>query len=352
MIPAQSPKLLNLPRLPAWPVPPAGINSILVVKPSSLGDIVHTLPSIHLLKKAWPHAKITWIVNPEFAPLLAENADLHDVFIFPRRSFGGPGGLYKLRDWLWKLSHLKPDLTLDFQGLMRSAIFSRISGAREIHCLADAEVTPRLLSHRVVPAIRSEEHAVTRYLKLVADLGIDTSVPLDFPLPAGDKPQAGLPPRYLLLHPFSRGENKSLTDACLARLFELLAPIPIVLVGKADADIPIPSNCINLLNKTSLSELIWLIRHAHFTVSVDSGPMHIAAAITDRLLGIHNWTNPFLVGPYKSIAWVWKNASLVQMRDVTPEIATGATVFGIEHVSQIAEFLKTQFAPGESPTTT
>ncbi len=324
---------------------PADIRSVLVVKPSSLGDIVHTLPSVHLLKRAHPRLSIRWVVNTEWAPLLAGNPDLEEVVLFPRRDFRFPPKLGALRDWFTIHRRIKPDLALDFQGLARSALIARIAGARHIHCLADASPGCRLSAHRVVPAVRSAEHAVTRYLKLVADLGIDTAVPLEFPLPPGEKP-AGieLPERYLLAHPFSRGDNKSVPDDCLARLFELLAPIPIVLVGRAEGGRATPQGCINLLNKTSLGELIWLIRRAHFTVSVDSGPMHIAAAITDRLLGIHNWTNPFLVGPYNPGAWVWKNGALLQMRQIkTPQNGPGSRNFGLEDVAQAAEFIGGKF---------
>src|SRR5207244_10616905 len=72
-------------------------------------------------------------------------------------------------------------------------------------------------------------------------------------------------------------------------------------------------NCIDLTNQTSLLQLIWLIRAAHFIVSVDSGPMHIAAALTDRLLSIHTWTDPRRVGPYNPNAWVWKNGQLCRV---------------------------------------
>jgi len=326
------------------PVSPADIRSVLIVKPSSLGDIVHTLPSVHLLKKAWPHAKITWIVNTEWAPLLAGNPDLDEIVIFPRKGFRSLLDIYKLRNWVWQISHIKPDLALDFQGLLRSALIAQISGARAVHCLGDAELTPRLLSNRVVPADRSAEHAVTRYLKLIADLGIDTDVPLDFPLPAGDKPPGiDFPERYILVHPFSRGENKSLSDACLQRLFQSLSPIPIVLAGRAGTDIQVPPGSVNLLNKTSLAELIWLIRHAAYTLSVDSGPMHIAAAITGRLLGIHNWTNPKLVGPYNPAASVWKNGAIHQMRDFTPEKSpTASRNFALEDIDPVAAFLKSK----------
>lgn len=322
----------------------AGIKTVLVVKPSSFGDIVHTLPSVHLLKRAHPHLSIRWLVNSEWAPLLSGNPDLDGVVLFPRKEFRGIGSLWKLRDWLWNLNCLRPDLALDFQGLARSALLARVARSGAIHCLGDAEIAARFLSDRVVPAVRSREHAVTRYLKLVADLGVEIRFPLEFPLPAGEKPAGvDLPERYLLLHPFSRGKNKSLSTGCLDRIFQALAPMPVVLAGRADFEFKAPAHCVNLLNKTSLPELIWLIRHAHFTLSVDSGPMHIAAAVTNRLLGIHTWSNPLLVGPWNEEAWIWKNGTVRQVRDVTPENAAGSMNFDLEHAAQVADFVKGKF---------
>jgi ADP-heptose:LPS heptosyltransferase len=73
-----------------------------------------------------------------------------------------------------------------------------------------------------------------------------------------------------------------------------------------------------LLNHTSILQLIWLIRQARFTVSVDSGPTHIAAAISDRLISIHTWSKPQKVGPYNGNAWVWKNGELLRVSDLPP----------------------------------
>lgn len=326
------------------PVSPADIQSVLVVKPSSMGDIVHTLPSVHLLKRTWPHLKISWIINTEWSPLLAGNPDIDKVILFPRRGIRNLFDLYKLRNCFWETRRAKPELALDFQGLMRSALISRFSGARAIHCLGDAELPVRILSHRVVPAERKAEHSVTRYLKLVADLGADTSAPLRFPITDGVKPLgAGLPDRYLLVHPFSRGQNKSIGHDSLSRMAELLPSIPIVLAGRADKSYHPPKNMVNLLNRTSLAEMIWLVRNAHFTMSVDSGPMHIAAAVSGRLLGIHNWTNPKLVGPYNPEAWIWKGGALMKMRDFPVEPSLDSRPFGLEHVEKVAAFLKEQF---------
>ena len=70
--------------------------SVLVVKPSSLGDIVHTLPAVHYLKVTFQHTKISWIANTEWVPLLEGNADLKKVIPFPRREFRGPVGMSKI----------------------------------------------------------------------------------------------------------------------------------------------------------------------------------------------------------------------------------------------------------------
>ena len=315
--------------------------SVLVVKPSSLGDVVHTLPAVHALKNAWPETKISWLVNSEWAPLLEGNADLDLIILFPRNEFRGPRGWWRLTRWVRELKRPCPDLALDFQGLTRSALLARAAGARRVHCLGDAEWIPRALADRVVPADRKSGHAVERYLRLTADLGVPVEKPLQFPLPAGDKPVGFvLNEPFFLLHPFSRGQCKSLAEADVKRLCELLAPQPIVLVGRTDTAFSAPENCTNLLNRTTLSELIWLLRRAHFTVSVDSGPMHMAAAITSRLLGIHTWTEPRIVGPYRPEAWVWKNGNITRVAALGQAVNQDWKPFSAEDVSAVAEFLR------------
>ena len=78
-------------------------------------------------------------------------------------------------------------------------------------------------------------------------------------------------------------------------------------------------NVVSLVNQTDLAELIWVLRQARFTVSVDSGPMHIAAAVNSELISIHTWSNPRLVGPYNPDAWIWKDRRLVQVRSIEAE---------------------------------
>ena len=194
----------------------------------------------------------------------------------------------------------------------------------------------------------ANQHAVERYLKLVADLGIDTRVPLEFPLPAGEKPQSFfVSGPYVLLHPFSRGPGKSMPEPDVRSLCRELLPIPVVVAGRSDKSVDLPRNCINMLNKTSLPELIWLIRNAHYVVSVDSGPMHIAAALGDNLLSIYRWSDPRLVGPYNPNAWVLKDEALFQMKDAHEPRSAESELLKVAELSDLSRFVREKFgAPG------
>ena len=289
--------------------------SILVIKPSSLGDIVHALPAVACIRKKWPQSRITWLANPEWAPLLAGNPHINEVIEFPRSTFKGILGWTRLRGWARGMRDLvKPDLVLDFQGLLRSALVGRMSGG-EVWGTSDSREGARWLHHHVVPVPKRGEpvHAVTRNLALAAALGCDIGGEPEWPLPAGSAPAAHLPARFVLLHPFSRGAGKSLTASEISDFCDALAPVPVVLAGRSASTVR--ANAVNLINATSLPELCWLIRRAEFVASVDSGPMHIAAALSDRILAIHTWSDPRQVGPFSQRAWVWKDGRIGRMAD-------------------------------------
>jgi ADP-heptose:LPS heptosyltransferase len=102
-----------------------------------------------------------------------------------------------------------------------------------------------------------------------------------------------------------------------------------------------PENCVDLTNQTSLLQLIRLIRVARFVVSVDSGPMHIAAAVNDRLLSIHTWTDPLRVGPYKPEAWIWKNGQLLRVSELeTARIRRRGRRFRSKDIPAVAELIR------------
>jgi ADP-heptose:LPS heptosyltransferase len=257
-----------------------------------------------------------WLVNPEWAPILEGNRDIDEVIEFPRKRFSGPFGWMRLRSWLRELrGRVQPDLTLDFQGLLRSALVARGVGG-DSWGTSDSRECARFLHRHVVPVPpRSDPtHAVRRYLALVAALGCDSSEPLEWRIPVGTPP-AGCPAEFVLLHPFSRGEDKSLSAEEVAAFCRDLAPVPVVIAGRSAIPISPPANATSFLNQTTLAQLCWLLRQAKFVVSVDSGPMHIAAAVSAGLLSIHTWSDPRKVGPFRPEAWVWKDSRVARMAD-------------------------------------
>ena len=123
--------------------------SILIIKPSSLGDIVHTLPAVAAIKQANRNARITWVINPEWAPLLRGNPDIDHVHIFPRGEIRGLGAAGSLLPFIRQTRRLNPDAAVDFQGLLRSALIGKLSGAPEVFGLSDGREGSRWFYNQV-----------------------------------------------------------------------------------------------------------------------------------------------------------------------------------------------------------
>jgi heptosyltransferase I len=163
--------------------------------------------------------------------------------------------------------------------------------------------------------VQPGQHSVDRYLSMVRLAGADTSGSIQFPLPCGKAVRSlEMPERFVVLHPFARGAGKSLTPEEIFEFTRLLVPVPVVVVGRSRMPFKTDRKCLSLVNQTDLAELIWLLRQSSFIVSVDSGPMHIAAAITPEVLSIHTWSDPGAVGPYNPEAWIWKAKRIYQVR--------------------------------------
>jgi heptosyltransferase I len=253
-------------------------------------------------------------------PLLEGNPHIDEIIEFPRSRFRGASGVFRVAGWARTLrERVQPDLILDFQGLLRSALICRLckrAGTRLLG-LSDAREGSRWFYDEVAET-SGHLHAVDRYLALTRTAAGDPETPeLEWHLPAGEKPpNFDVSEPFVVVHPFSRGEGKSLGLEQVSDFARAMAPHRVVIVGNTPKRLAeISPNVIDLLNGTTLPELIWLLRAARFTVSVDSGPMHIAAALTHRLVSIHTWSDPAKVGPYRRNAWVWKDGKLYTQGD-------------------------------------
>jgi heptosyltransferase I len=296
---------------------------------------------VALIRDVHQHAEITWIINPELAPLLRGNPDVNHVHVFPRGEFRGLGASRSLLPWLKSTRKLRPDLALDFQGLLRSALIGKVSCAKEFYGMSDAREGSRWFYDRVAKVNRND-HAIERYLKLAQCAGASVGDALRCPLPTGDPlPRFDEYPPFILLHPFARGPRKSLSNSVIEQLCHAFAPTRVVIVGRSHRRIETPENCVELTNQTSLLQLIRLIRAAAFIISVDSGPMHIAAAITSRLVSIHTWTDPRRVGPYNPDAWIWKHGQLLRVSELeSTKLKRRGRRFKTKDIPAVAELIR------------
>ena len=284
---------------------------ILLVKPSSLGDVIHSIPTVSAIHAHWPDAEIRWLILPAWRSLIEGHPGVAETILFPREKFRGPSGWIRSAAWLGTLRDWKPDLAIDLQGLFRSALFSRISGASRVIGLSDAREGARFL-HGEHVTVDKNAHAVNRYLSVLGHLGIPIPARSEFLLPRGVLPtgfDSASP--YLVIHPFARGGGKSLDGKMVNAFARGAAGCRVVVVGRGDFPRYPTPNLEDWTNRTDLLELTAILRGASFIVSSDSGPMHLAAALhPSRTLAVHLWSDPRKVGPCFPESLVWKNGRL------------------------------------------
>jgi heptosyltransferase I len=287
---------------------------ILFVKPSSFGDVLHALPVVSALHRHWPEAELRWLIHPAWRSLVEGHPGVSETILFPRDKFRGPSGWLRSLTWMRLLRDWQPDLTIDLQGLLRSALFARFSGAPRIIGLSDAREGSRLLYHEMA-LVNRNDHAVKRYLSILDYLGIPQPETPEFFLPQGSLPAGfDISTPYIVLHPYARGAGKSLNAGQIRAFLHGVGNCRVVIVGRGTVLGEIPPHVEDWSNRTDLLELIALLRGASFIVSSDSGPMHLAAALhPSATLAIHLWSDPLKVGPCFLESLVWKAGRIARV---------------------------------------
>ena len=183
--------------------------------------------------------------------------------------------------------------------------------------MSDAREGARFFYQQVAPVDR-QAHAVDRYLSLVESLGVPITRPLRFPLPTRRYPSCASTTMSLLFSSIRSPAAAQVTQRSRGRrILPRLgaAPRSCSSVGPS-AKFRSPDNCVESAQPHHAFSNSSGSCAARFTISVDSGPMHIASAFSERLVSIHTWTDPRKVGPYNENAWVWKNGELPRVRDL------------------------------------
>jgi heptosyltransferase-1 len=335
-------------RLP--PLAEIDARRVVLLKPSALGDIVHSLPVLTALRRRFPHAHIHWAVNRSYADLLRGHPDLDEVLTFDRRA--SHGGLWRTAhsflDLAEQLRRLRPDLVVDMQGLFRTGLLAFLSGAsRRVGLSTAREGATWFYTDVVRVADFDAMHAVDRLWLLAEALGAGGG-PKAFRIPLEDDARrwaaerlAGLPRPWLAVGAGARWTTKRWPPAHFAGLLRRAQAQfggTAVFVGGADegplsdaAAAGLAGPARNLAGRTTLPQLTAVLETADVMVANDTGPLHLAAALGRPVVAPYTCTKARLTGPYGCEAGavesrVWCQGSRLKrcgrmecMAELTPE---------------------------------
>jgi lipopolysaccharide heptosyltransferase I len=292
--------MLNLTEVP---------RKILIIKPSALGDIVHTLPVLQALKTCYPGVEIHWVVAKGLHTFLEGHPLIHRLWIFDRQKWKRFSALSatlgEIGRFIRGLRAERFDVSLDFSGLLRSGVITWAAGAHKRLGFSNGDEGSFLFYNQTVHG-DMKRHAVDRYLDLVRGLGCEVKEVV-FPMPPfePDPPVLRmLPPHFVVLAP-SAGKEANRWPA--ERFGQIAARLPlpsVIIAGAAEQELAATveqhsaGRAINLAGGTTLKELLAVISRACFVISNDTGPQHIAAALNVPVFSIFGPANPACTGPY------------------------------------------------------
>jgi heptosyltransferase-1 len=258
-----------------------------------MGDILHALPAVESLKRSFPGLAIDWVVKPRWMPLLEGNAALRRLVPFDREQ----GSVWQAAR---RMREAEYDVAVDLQGLIQSALIARFSGARRTVGYAREACREGLAAFfyrgQVMP---TGVHVAEKHLDVARALGA-TDVSLDCWMPAGE-PEGLLPEApFVLASPFAGWRSKQWPLANYASLARMLAKeldVRLVL-NVAEADLERVRELPHVhAQATSIRGLIHATRMAAAVVGVDSGPLHLAAALKKQGVALFGPTDPARNGP-------------------------------------------------------
>jgi heptosyltransferase-1 len=305
---------------------------LLLVKPSSLGDVVHSFAFVNRLKKEKPEVVIDWFVNDVYSSLVRCNPAVNNVWSFKRGEWGRNWAypstireLFSLMSWIRRERY---DVCLDLQGLLRSGLVAAFSNAAVKAGFSDAREGSRFFYDKLIHP-GAGPHAVPRLLEALEMFGVRPAERPDFSFKVPENAEVfvkrllvevGIRGPYVVFHPGARWRTKMWPPnywRALALAVSDKSGLPVVFSGSG-ADGPMVSEittgipgAFNFAGSLSLVELSALLGSCAMMVTVDSGPMHIAAAFDRPMVALFGPTSPERTGPVTS-----SPCDVVQLGDV------------------------------------
>jgi heptosyltransferase I len=310
---------------------------ILIVRLSAIGDVVHVLPALRLLRSHFPESKISWLVEDKAGDILTDYPDIDDVIVFPRKKWRGEilkikknlNILSDILSFYKKLRKEQYDLVIDFQGNLKSGIMNLITGsANRIgfgrgYCKEFSYLSTQYHAHPPGKKI----HRIAKNLSLLKELGLETRFQRpELPVSKTDEEyisrfintniNPSLP--IIIIHPGTSrfGAYKQwpmLYYALLADLILETYKVNIIFSWGPDEFGIVKEIIKNMKRKAipaceteSIKQLIELIRRSSLFIGGDTGPLHIASILDIPVVGIYGPKDPEIYGPYNDKAIVIK----------------------------------------------
>jgi heptosyltransferase-1 len=269
--------------------------SILVIRLGAMGDIIHAIPAVASLKLSFPERKLSWLVEPKWMPLLEGHPLIDELIPFDRQ------GIPALWNSSRQLRRLRPDLAIDFQGLAKSSLAGRMAQPQAFFGFDRSVARESLATWFYSRRVRvTGPHRVQRNLQLVAAAGATVLTEQAW-IPAG-RAEGDLPLRpFVLASPFAGWASKQWPLESYERLALLLDKEGLELVINVPEQAPQIRHLGPLrLHTSSLTGLIDATRRAIAVIGVDSGPLHLAAALNKPGVALFGPTDPAQTGPFGS----------------------------------------------------
>ncbi|MDR1457289.1 MAG: glycosyltransferase family 9 protein [Puniceicoccales bacterium] len=279
--------------------------NILIVKPSSLGDIIHGLQIAATIKKCLSNISIDWVVRDCFIDVVKSSRLVDKIFVFYRGQ-----GLRKFIDLASKIRKQRYDYVFDMQGLARSGIITYFSHSDRKVGRSDAREFSWIAYNRKIPLPQAgKRHAMDVLLQFLPELGLEAKLQGELKFstsPSNMAKDIFFNERHekcklILLFPESRRRKKEwpyfnpLADA----LGEKLPTMRIVVLSQRWLNVTsaLP-NVYNLSARTSMDDLIYLVQNSTLVIANDSAPIHLAAALSTSVIALFGSTDPQRFAPY------------------------------------------------------
>ena len=304
--------------------------SILLVRLGAMGDIIHALPALASLRKSFPEHRIAWVVARKWIQLLEGNPQLDEVVAFERKGKG------TLRASWRKLRPIQPDVAIDFQGLIQSALVGRVSQPRRFIGRHRSQARESLAALFYTEEVKTKgPHCVEANLELAAAAGA-TQLTDQAWIPEG-KPEGDLPDEpFIFTSPFAGWTSKQWPLENYGKLARELQAEGLALV----VNVP-PGSRAKLaampdlrIHESGLPGLIDGTRRATAIVGVDSGPMHLAAALGKPGVALFGPTDPARNGPFRSNLAVLRAANAVTSYQRDEQVAASMRAISVQQVKE------------------